>query len=185
MKFYGILFITLITFFAPLSASADLILGLEGGGALPIGDWRDDVRFGPQIEGRIAYELKVPLVTLAPELKVQWALNPYRDISDSDGIKHISVMGGLRIGVEFVVGIYLFGHVGWGQVEAEGSDWTYHDSGRVYDLGAALTLKLIPFFAIGIQCSYHNLKHKEVSNTSLPDSNEWINFGLLLEGRFF
>ena len=178
-------FILVTVLTLPASTRADDILfGVEAGLAIPVGDWSDNIAVGPDVGLRAGYSFSVPGVRIVIEAMYNWVMNPYDQETDSDGHASWALTGGARVcfGSAFVT--YLFAHIGWGVIEAEGSDWVYHDDGLVIDIGVALNFESVPYVNFGIWAAFRHLEHSEVSNTALPTSNQWFCLGVQVEADF-
>ncbi len=167
------------------SVQAGPYVGIEAGGAVPMGDSAEDLELGPTFGGRVGYAIALPLIRVIPEIAFTYTISNYDPlVNESDGETTWTVAAGGRIGIGTGIVPYLFAHIGWGSLSAEGSDWVKDDSGATYDVGAALNLEMLPLANIGIFVSYQHMSHSEINNTALPTSNQWFRFGAQIEMGF-
>lgn len=97
----------------------------------------DSGEFGGGFAGRVGWHYTAAkILAFRPEFGVGY--------NDADGEDFGRVFGGARVGVQFLVGLYAYGHVGYG--------WGPTD-GLTYDVGAAADL-LLWFFRPGIHLDY-------------------------------
>jgi hypothetical protein len=112
-------------------------LSIDAGAAFPTGAGNDD-GFGLGL--RYGHEWDLVIISLVPELGVG-----YHAFSGRNDADVVTVVGGGRIAIGFVLEPSVYAHAGVGHVATDTNAFT----SLAYDVGAALDLKVIPKLAFG------------------------------------
>jgi hypothetical protein len=119
------------------AARAENKLSFDAGAAFPKGAGNDD-GFGLGL--RYGHEWDLAIISLVPELGVGY--HAFGGRNDADVV---TVFGGGRIAVGFVLEPSVYAHAGVGHVATDTTSFT----SLAYDVGAALDLTAIPMVAFG------------------------------------
>jgi hypothetical protein len=118
-------------------AHAESKLSIDAGAAFPSGSGNDD-GFGLGL--RYGHEWDLAIISLVPELGVGY--HAFSGRNDADAV---TVVGGGRIAIGFVLEPSVYAHAGVGHVAMDTNSFT----SLAYDVGAALDLTVIPWVAFG------------------------------------
>lgn len=177
MKRHVFLFAAVLATFSLVAlddAHADPYLGLDVGAAVPIPDTFDvEPTAGPVVGIRLGYRLPVPVLYLSAEALGAWKNFPHSESPQ----RVLSGRGGLRLGIDALLAVKLYGHVGYTDLKGEGTDYIVQAQGMSWDAGLAIDLTFIPVIDIGIHGGY----------VTLMDDNgdiSWVEAGLHAELSF-
>ncbi len=156
-----------------------LVLGLRAGvnfeaGELPL----EPGGPGLAIASRVGYAIPVPLVRFIPEAEIGFG-NFQEDGNGNPTQRILHVRTGIRLNLKTWISPSFFAHIGYGQIEGEGSDFTLLRSGLSYDFGGALNLAIMPHIRLGLYGSYHTIEDEDP-----PDTFNWFESGLQTEITF-
>ena len=172
-----------------------LVLGIEVDGASGFAvkddagnelDVDTDFGFGGKL--RLGYEaVDILPIKVIPELQLQYTrVGSSQDFLESQSLDYTQnyYIGrvGARVGTEFIVGIYAYGHIGAGTVSVSSDNSALEDAindqndwGFSYDAGLALNMTLIPLFlSAGAHGGYNAIVEDDATFS-------WYDFGLHLE----
>lgn len=135
--------------FSATSANADLAVAADVDVAAPIDS--EPLKTGAGIGARVGYHAHIPLFVLTPEL----VFNYYGFGGDSPAGIYRG-LGGLRFAIGEIIRPGIFGHLGVGQMEANGPPMQSY-SAFTYDAGVFLDFTLLPVLNVGVQGAYHGL----------------------------
>ena len=181
------------TTFATLSvtdhgeARADILLGADLNGAFQLGEVSSD-SLGLGANFRLGWQEDfIPVLRLAPELQVNYmgfAIEQVSanatDTASNSRQQLLSPRVGARVGIDFLVGLSVYSHIGYGFIANQGG-FDFGDSGLSFDAGAAFDVTAIPFVNLGIHSGYN-----AIFPGSDPDADpiNWLELGFHVEVIF-
>lgn len=165
---------TLMAVFAPDEAHADPYAGLGVGVGIPIPDsFAVEPTTGPAVNVRLGYRLPIPVLYLSVE-----GLGSWQRFSHDDAPQQVwSGRGGARVGIDAIIGVKLYSHIGYTSLNGKGDINTIDVSGMSWDAGLALDFTLLPVVDLGVHAGY----------TTLMDDAEnlkWVEAGIHAEVSF-
>jgi len=128
-------------------------LGLDFGA--PLGERGQEVSTGLGATLNVGYVLRFGQLELVPELSlrfIEFGADPPGE-GDADH-NTFQVMGGARVGWGEWIVPQVFVHLGYGQVEGMGSDYSLFHSGFTLEAGAGVDLALLSWMRVGASGSY-------------------------------
>ena len=168
-------------------ARADILLGADLNGAFQLGEVSSD-SLGLGANFRLGWQEDfIPLLRLAPELQVNYmgfAIDQVSanatDTASSSRQQLLSGRVGARVGIDFLVGLSLYSHIGYGFIANQGG-FDFNDNGLSFDAGAALDFTALPFINLGIHSAYN-----AIFPGSDPDADpiNWLELGVHVEVAF-
>lgn len=169
---------------AATPALADVHVALDGHYSWPTNDGLRNAHSDPQFGVRLGWAFDIPVVDIVLEAR-GLTLNFGSDLDEEkDGWAGWGAQGGLQVGVGLgAIRPAFFAHVGYGETEVVGSDYSELRHGILLDGGLAVTFTLLPVVGVGAHLVYNALLEQEETSASRPDSSQWLSLGLHLEFR--
>lgn len=154
-----------------LADDSSVVIGLDGDlGVAPDGD---DTKGGAGAALRLGLESEVLAILYArPELGAH-----YHDFSGEQAPSLWRGIGGLRVGLDFLLRVGVFAHAGYAWFESPVADESR--DAFTYDLGAELGFGLLPLLNLGLHYAYVN-----ISAGDAPRSFDFSLFGVHAELMF-
>ncbi len=168
-------------------AHADVLIGADFNGAFQLGEVSSD-SLGLGANLRLGWqEDAIPVLRIATEFQLNYMGFAIENVdtssvtgtADNATLRLLSPRARARVGFDFLVGLALYGHVGYGFVNQTGSFGD--DSGLSYDVGIAFDVTSIPFVNLGIHSGYNAFFSG--ANPDVDPIN-WLDFGLHVEVVF-
>ncbi len=131
------------------SAKADLAVAADVDVAAPIDS--EPLKTGGGVGARVGYHAHIPLFVLTPEV-----IFSYYGFGGDSPASVYRGLGGARLAIGEIIRPGIFGHMGVGQMEADGSPAQSY-SAFTYDAGLFLDFTLLPILNVGIHGAYHGL----------------------------
>lgn len=172
-----------LLFAAP--ALADTVVALEGDFASPTNDGlataSDGMHYGLRVGSSL---LPTPLIDLMFEGHARQLNFDSKLAEERGGWTGFAITGGLRLEADLpMLAPAVFARVGYGEVEAAGSDYMRREDGYIVDLGGALTWRPVPLVGLGLQATWSTLTPFENPNSSRPAEDTWFSAGAHVELR--
>ena len=167
---------------APADAKIGLRVALGADFGAPLGERGREVSTGLGAALNVGYALRFGEFELVPEIAlrfIEFGADPPGE-GDADH-NTFQIMGGARAGWGEWVVPQLFVHLGYGQVEGQGSDYSLFHSGFTLEAGAGVDLVLISWMRVGLSGSHCSLFP---SNAGHDTPYQWINVGAHLVALF-
>ncbi len=171
--------------FDATEAKADTLIGVDLNGGFNVGELSADGA-GLGANARLGYSLDIPVLRLVPELQFNYMGFALDDVqgqgaiaaANSGNLRTISGRAGARVGFSAIVGLSLYGHVGYGTAitVVDGQD-NRSDAGLSYDVGLAIDFTAIPLINLGIHGGFNSLTP---GDDALEPIN-WIDVGAHVE----
>lgn len=168
-------------------AHADILIGADFNGAFQLGDVSSD-SLGLGANLRLGWQEDfIPVLRLAPELQLNYmgfaieevSADGVADTADNATLRLLSPRAGARVGFDFLFGLALYSHVGYGFVNSGGGFGD--DSGLSFDAGVAFDFTAIPFVNLGIHGGYNAFFS---GGNADADPINWLDMGLHVEVIF-
>lgn len=159
---------------APGDAHADPYVGLDVGAGVPIPDsFAVEPKTGPSVNLRFGYRLPVPVVYLSAEALGSWQNFP----GDAFTQRVLSGRGGFRVGLDALIGLKVYSHIGYTNLSGKGDELTVDIAGMSWDAGLAIDFTLLPVVDFGIHGGY---------TTLMDDAGDlnWVEAGAHVEVSF-
>lgn len=168
-------------------ARADILLGADLNGAFQLGEVSSD-SLGLGANFRLGWQEDfIPVLRLAPELQVNYmgfaidqVSSNATDTASNSRQQLLSGRVGARVGIDFLVGLAVYSHIGYGFIANQGG-FDFNDNGLSFDAGAALDFTALPFVNLGIHSAYN-----AIFPGSDPDADpvNWLELGVHVEVVF-
>jgi hypothetical protein len=144
---------------APRAARAETQLSFEAGGDFPSASGADD---GYGLGMRFGHKYNLALIKLVPELGLR-----YSNFSGPSDEQAFSVLGGGRVGIDFIVEPAVFAHAGVGHLWGRETN-----TSLAYDVGASLDLTVLPVIDFG-----PHVMLAGIAGSSSKDPFSWLEVG--------